>query len=141
MTTKRFLICPGFVRSKTDGQEHHISGRKLIELYGLDPKECVIKQDVYERFASRRQPEPDYDPELIPLHPLYEGDYKESLLCRKVNDFYEYEKKRKLLAMREGRRSKQFGDDYAIPYLQKAIAWHERHWPDFRAAYEQRHKR
>ena len=38
----KYLICPGWVTSKTDGQRHHVGHRTLIMLYGVDPRECVI---------------------------------------------------------------------------------------------------
>jgi len=33
-------IHPGYVHSN-DGDRHYISYRRLIELYGLDPKTCI----------------------------------------------------------------------------------------------------
>jgi len=38
---KRYCIHPGFVVSENDGDRHHISYPKLIELYGVDPKDCA----------------------------------------------------------------------------------------------------
>lgn len=38
---KRFCIHPGFVVSANDGDRHYISYPKLIELYGVNPKDCA----------------------------------------------------------------------------------------------------
>lgn len=41
----RYVIHPGYVFSKNDGQCHYINGRQLIRLYGLNPAECVIASE------------------------------------------------------------------------------------------------
>ena len=38
----KYVIYPGMVRSRTDGQYHYIGSRKLMGLYGVDPSECVV---------------------------------------------------------------------------------------------------
>ncbi len=45
MTEIKYFIHPGYVRSKTDRQKHYISGDRLIDLYGVDPKKCLICTD------------------------------------------------------------------------------------------------
>ncbi len=40
MIRKKYIVYPGSVRSRNDGQFHHISFAKLCRLYGVDPKEC-----------------------------------------------------------------------------------------------------
>lgn len=45
---KRYIVRPGRVFSRTDGDEHWISAQALIHLYQVDPRECVI-DDRYER--------------------------------------------------------------------------------------------
>ena len=39
---KKYLILPGVVRSRSDGDMHYISARQLIELYKVNPEECKI---------------------------------------------------------------------------------------------------
>lgn len=41
----RYVIHPGYVFSKNDGQRHYINGRQLIRLYGLNHAECVIASE------------------------------------------------------------------------------------------------
>jgi len=37
----KYIIVPGFIRSKNDGDIHYITTNKLIALYGLDRDECI----------------------------------------------------------------------------------------------------
>lgn len=39
---KKYVVTPGYVISKTDGDKHYISYNRLIALYNVDPKECVV---------------------------------------------------------------------------------------------------
>jgi hypothetical protein len=39
---KKYLVVPGFVDSKMDADLHFISGQKLIQLYGVDKRECIF---------------------------------------------------------------------------------------------------
>ncbi len=63
----KYLLCPGYVRSKTDGDAHYITAHKLAELYGVSLQECEIKSD--SGFGIT------YLDNLIPLYPSYSGDY------------------------------------------------------------------
>ena len=65
---KKYLICPGNVISKKDGDEHYISAQQLIQLYGVNPKECKIINSVEEAAGLRGS-------EYIVLSPRYNGDY------------------------------------------------------------------
>lgn len=38
----RYVLCPGMVISRNDGQQHYIGAMALARLYGVDPKECEI---------------------------------------------------------------------------------------------------
>ena len=67
---KRFLVCPGYVHSRNDGDRHWISADRLIDLYGVDPRECVI--------ANRGLTWAD-EKSLIRLTPRYSGHYREHL--------------------------------------------------------------
>lgn len=44
----RYIVLPNFVVSANDGDRHFITGRDLIQLYGVDPRECVIENIGYE---------------------------------------------------------------------------------------------
>lgn len=41
-TTKKYLVAGGEVRSMRDGQLHYVDAHKLLELYGLDRRACVL---------------------------------------------------------------------------------------------------
>lgn len=60
----KYIICPQHIRSKNDGDIHYIGFIKLIELYGLDFKDCVD----YNRNQATRQ----WD-NLSRLYPRYDG--------------------------------------------------------------------
>ena len=67
MVLCKYIICPGEVRSKSDGDIHYISGQELIRLYRLDPRECYILD--YDRPLA-------VDLAGLPtLGPRYHGDY------------------------------------------------------------------
>lgn len=69
----RYLLLPGHVTSRTDGQRHWVGSGELIRLYGVDPRECVS--------ADPRHPRADtaiarlIDSGLIPLTPRWDGHY------------------------------------------------------------------
>lgn len=137
MRTKRFILHPGYVRSLTDGDTHYISGDQLARLYGIDPEECVIHSD-HPHF-------PHDDPELqklIPLFPLREGGYKEHLRQMKIGDFRRYVRAKKLYEHHTSGTSPRRGAmrRLAAEKQARSIAWHEKHWPDFRAAYDRMEK-
>lgn len=62
-----YVLCPGEVMSKNDGQVHFVSARRLADLYGVDYRKCKVS----------RPNEPGYrdQPGDIFLHPRYDGDY------------------------------------------------------------------
>jgi len=65
---KKYLVCPGYVRSITDGQQHYISYGKLIKLYDVNPEECT--RDNYNMgFGTIKN-------SLTRLEPLESGYYK-----------------------------------------------------------------
>lgn len=68
---KKYAVYPGYIRSKYDGDKHFITARKLIQLYGADPKECVVVDD-FRRDVKRLGAE-----KLIGLRPLYDSNYRE----------------------------------------------------------------
>lgn len=70
----KYLIIGDWVRSKNDGDRHYISARQLIELYGLDPKEC--------KTIENNQPMSLLGVDLTMftvLRPLIHGKYREHI--------------------------------------------------------------
>jgi hypothetical protein len=39
---KKYVVVPGYVISQYDGEKHFIDGWRLIDLYGVDPDECLM---------------------------------------------------------------------------------------------------
>jgi hypothetical protein len=71
-----WVLCPGYVRSKNDGQTHYISARQLRKLYELKYLDYVLTEE--EFLATRRgEVRPD-EIEVIKLYPLYSGEYHET---------------------------------------------------------------
>lgn len=66
--TPKYLLCPGYIRSKKDGQVHYVGASDLMRLYNVDPRECVIFHHKAEHNHSRMD-------SLIKLYPKYNGDY------------------------------------------------------------------
>ena len=71
----KYVVCPGKVTSKNDGQEHYIGPMQLMRLYGVDSRECEIyepapwwPQSYYQEAEKRQQG-------TIRLYPRYDGDY------------------------------------------------------------------
>lgn len=38
----RYVLHPGYVTSKNDGDQHFIGGPRLAQLYGVDIRQCVF---------------------------------------------------------------------------------------------------
>lgn len=71
----KYVICPGTVISKTDGQRHYINAPTLMMLYGVTPKECEIHEpqewwplSYYDMAAERNKGK-------IKLAPRHDGKY------------------------------------------------------------------
>lgn len=71
----RYVLCPGLIRSKSDGQKHFISAHKLARLYGVPFAECLVYQfpDTPEGEIRRRLWRPPEN--AVYLHPRYDGAY------------------------------------------------------------------
>lgn len=73
--TIKYVICPGHVVSKSDGQSHYIGPMTLMQLYGVDPKECMIYEPApwwtTTYFRDTIQDRTD----LPHLRPSYHGKY------------------------------------------------------------------
>jgi hypothetical protein len=65
---KMYLVVPGEVISKTDGQTHFISADKLIHLYKVNKRDCVV-------LSSKSIAINSY-PDLIKLTPREDGNYE-----------------------------------------------------------------
>ena len=66
----KYLLFPGLIRSRHDGERHFISKEKLIRLYKVRPEECIV----FEKGISRKRIS-----KLIPLSPRFYGDYENHL--------------------------------------------------------------
>lgn len=77
-----FVLHPGYIISKNDGDEHFIQFHQLRRLYGLSPDEC---EDGRHAYYSR--PEKLY----VNLYPRYDGDYLEHIntVRRELESKYE----------------------------------------------------
>lgn len=71
---KKYIVYPGYVDSKSDNDRHFITARQLINLYGVNPKECIVWD--YDRPMMMSPEEKD---NYISLVPLFNGNYKEHL--------------------------------------------------------------
>lgn len=65
----KYIVIPGVIQSKSDGQFHHISAAELIGLYGVNPKECKILATKMEQATYR------IHPGQILLVPRCDGNY------------------------------------------------------------------
>ena len=77
----RFVLCPGYVNSRTDGQRHWVGADALRRLYGVSVRDCVIypQGDGVEADIRRRiwcAPSG-----AVWLRPRYDGDYRLSALA------------------------------------------------------------
>lgn len=70
MGKKKYMLHPGRVISKADGQEHYIQADQLARLYGVPLRECEIvaqSDALYQAHAERK--------DVIHLYPRFNGDY------------------------------------------------------------------
>lgn len=79
VTAKRiYVLHPGFVRSRSDGQEHYISAAQLASLYGVKARDCLIypADEIAQRLWRDL-------PGALHLSPRGDGDYSLSTGDRK----------------------------------------------------------
>ena len=43
--SRKYVLCPGYVRSQFDGDEHYINERQLADLYGVKLEDCMLETD------------------------------------------------------------------------------------------------
>lgn len=67
----RYVLHPGWVVSKVDGDRHFITAKQLEVLYRVDPRNCVVypAKGIGERFWEDR-------PGDAHLYPRSNGDYR-----------------------------------------------------------------
>lgn len=68
--SRRYVLCPGIVTSKSDGQRHYVGPAQLARLYGVPFSECVIFPQEYAQVRGWLDP-----PGAVYLRPRYDGDY------------------------------------------------------------------
>lgn len=66
----KYYVVPGEVVSREDGQRHFVSADTLMDLYGVDPEECVIAR-AYPFQGTGMQTEG-----LRTLKPRWDGRYR-----------------------------------------------------------------
>jgi hypothetical protein len=72
---KRFLVIPGTITSKSDGDRHFIGARELMRLYRVKPEECVVmSEEDLVRYNPHRS---KYPMNLVRLEPRSDGDYSQ----------------------------------------------------------------
>lgn len=64
---KRFVLCPGYVRSITDGDLHYISSGQLARLYGVNLRDCFVDDGKRPGYNGR---------EFVHLFPRTGGKYE-----------------------------------------------------------------
>jgi hypothetical protein len=68
----KYLVCPGWISSKTDRDEHYIDAPMLMKLYGVDSRECLIRPTGSALLGWQELTD------LVRLEPRYHGDYSTS---------------------------------------------------------------
>lgn len=71
----KFVLCPGMVTSKTDGDMHYIGAMQLARLYGVNACECEIYEPAPWWPPSYYQMAEERHKGLIRLDPRYDGNY------------------------------------------------------------------
>jgi len=74
----RYLLCPGDVRSRPDGQVHYVPAMVLARLYGVQLSDCVIlpgtrtpaDRSMRSAWLARAAAG-----EIVPLLPREDADY------------------------------------------------------------------
>ncbi len=73
MSWLKYVLVPGHVRSRHDGDLHWIGVPTLAQLYGVKLRECVVYPD-HDRAALQRQFDARHA-DLVWLYPQVSGDY------------------------------------------------------------------
>ena len=78
---KRYVLVGGEIVSPDDGDIHYIAPEKLVELYNLDPGECIIFDNVHKLDDCEELEE------LTFLYPDSDGDYDIEKLMKEAESF------------------------------------------------------
>jgi hypothetical protein len=71
---RRYLVLPGYVRSRQDEDWHYVSGSELIRLYRVNPANCVLATADEADFRHRLMVAAN-EGKYIVLEPRADGDY------------------------------------------------------------------
>lgn len=72
MSDIKYIVVASTVRSLYDGDLHFIPAKRLIDLYGVDPKQCVTVADGFRSVARAVEKYPNAEI----LKPLADGEYR-----------------------------------------------------------------
>lgn len=81
MTTLKYVVYPGPVKSKNDGQIHFIGACQLMALYKVHPLECMVIHPLprnYTEMDVRQNQVKEAEAErlkLTRLFPRFDGNY------------------------------------------------------------------
>ena len=70
----KYVLYSGYVISVNDGEKHFVPAHKLIKLYGLNEKDCILDKNPNYLSGPMLQ-----GIDYIVLGPRVRGDYKEHL--------------------------------------------------------------
>jgi hypothetical protein len=71
----KYVLFPGIVTSKTDGDQHYLGFRELACLYKVDLRECAIYEPRPWWTISHYKMAEEQIKGLIQLKPRYDGNY------------------------------------------------------------------
>ena len=66
----RYVLHPGYVTSRTDGDRHYIGSSDLLRLYGVDPRAHTLTLADHIDHRCYRARDGD-----VHLHPRFDGNY------------------------------------------------------------------
>lgn len=75
MIRTKYICYGGWITAK-DGDRHNISARRLADLYGVEPMECVFINDTDNPEEKLRGFSRDVIGKLIGLSPRPDGNYR-----------------------------------------------------------------
>lgn len=82
----KWVVFPGRVRSRTDGDEHYVGAAQLMRLYGVRPQECMVADPVGSRAVYAATVRDADRLGLVPLVPRGDGNYTLPRCCPQCND-------------------------------------------------------
>ncbi len=67
----KYIINPGYMISKSDGNMHYITAGMLMNLYQVKESECIIVRSEKDLYKLK-----GFNNTLINLYPRFDGKYK-----------------------------------------------------------------